>query len=646
MPVAVEFSKPRNAFALIAVLFALAAFLAPPAAFSIDDILYIDMAEAMAERGAFDLTQEDAPEGAPVLTKSAGIIHVIDGRAIPQYPGGYGVIAAPFFMLFGVSGLILLNALAGVLSLWLAYRIARRLSDDAAVARNACLILGLATFFSGYVFAIWPHMLALVFALGGALLTLNVPEAAGRKRIYLALAAGLVFGLGANVRADAVVPLAAAFFWLRLFKLPSDRLSAIPLLFGLLPGLLMAALINQQKFGVFLPLYYGQEEGRHTMAAYAPLAWAGLATLAASFMIDTSKPRIQRWLNRTLDPKIALAFGGLALAAFFLSGVVRDFARSVYFLAVDLQAFDGGNGQPGVERDAYGYWSFWGLPKKALLQSLPFAALILFPVAAFLRRKDATAHAFSLLMIAATLGFFSLKGFHGGMAFNMRYFLPAMPFIAILSAHGFRNLTAVQKPSLRMLSYATAVGALAAILFYQLSDEAPARFQPPLQLYPQLLLCAFLLLACVFVLMRPKETRGAAVAIAFSGAAFGYAGVLSLSDAVGYLSLRAEKAPYERIYAAIIPPGSLVLTTAEDYLVRTSLNGAYVARPGPSSAQAIEAFEAAGRCVFVHSLNARRQISGLAFERLAIPYAAPGDEKNPTLALYAPPTRPARCRSS
>lgn len=634
-----------KAMFLCAVLFLAGASLTPQSAFSIDDILYIDMAEATAERGALDVTHQNAPDGAPVMTKSTGIVHVIDGKAIPQYPGGYGLIAAPFFMLFGVSGLVVLNALAGALSLWLTYEIARRLSGDAAVARNACLLLGFTTIFAGYVFAIWPHMLALAFTLGGARLTLTMPEMTGRRRLYAALAAGLIFGLGVNVRVDAIVPAFAAFFWLRLFSLPSDRRSALALLAGLLPGLLIAAAINQQKFGVFLPFFYGQEQGGHTMTAYAPLAMAGLGAIAASFVVNVSAPAIQRELKHALNAKAALAIGMLAVAAFAFNASVRDLARSVYFLVVDLQAFDGGNGQAGVERDVYGNWSFWGLPKKALLQSLPFAALAVFPVAAFFRGKDAGAHAFSLLMISAILGFFSLKGFHGGMAFNMRYFLPAIPFIAILSAQAFQNLTAICKPSLRMLAYAVAFGALAGILFYQTADAAPVRFRTLLQLYPQLVLCALLFLTCIFVLMRPNNGRGALAALLLSGAAFGYAGVVSLSDAVGYWSIRAAKAPHERALAAMIPPGSLVLTMGEDYLVRASLDGAHVARPksAAEAAEAIAAYEKAGRCVYVHTQAALAFVDANGFERIA---GAPGDFEQSMRALYAPADRPARCQRS
>ena len=187
-----------------AMLALIGAALFPPAAYSIDEAVYIDMAQAFAERGAFDVTPQNLPSGAPVMAKSDHLVHIQGERAIPQYPALYGVIAAPFFWALGVKGLFFLNALSGVFSLWMTHRIAHQLTKDEWVARASVLILGAASIFAGYVFAIWPHMLALAFVMGGA--QRNALRAGETIRTaYAALWAGTGAGLdlrGRGRRAD------------------------------------------------------------------------------------------------------------------------------------------------------------------------------------------------------------------------------------------------------------------------------------------------------------------------------------------------------------------------------------------------------------------------------------------------------------
>jgi hypothetical protein len=387
-PAAIRSPAGKKAIVILSLAAALivAAFLTPPAAFSIDDVIYIDMARAMAERGSLDITDQNIPAGAPALTKSAGIVHLIDGRAVPQYPAGYGLIAAPFFGLFGVSGLILMNALAGALSLWLTYKIAFRLYRDDRIAANAALILGACTLFAGYVLAIWPHMTALACLLGGAYFALETSIETGRRRMMAALAGGFIFGFGVFFRVDALVPFAAVFFWLRLFALPSSRAPALLFLAGAAPCFLLAAYFNFEKFGAFLPVTYGPNmSGNSSLGAYGPLAVAGLAAMAASLVLDTSHKFIQSVLGCSMRVKL-IALTGVMLAGLVLAGdVIGRLLHSLYFLTVDIQAYDAASPQTGLGRDEFGYWSFWGLPKKALLQSLPFAALALLPALAFCR---------------------------------------------------------------------------------------------------------------------------------------------------------------------------------------------------------------------------------------------------------------------
>jgi|GEM_PF-1264105 len=634
-----------NVFGLVAVLMMLGALAAPQSAFSIDDVVYIDMAHAMAERGALTATYENAPAGSPVLTKSDGIIRVINEQAVPQYPAGYALLAAPFFKLFGVSGLIMLNALAGALSLWLTYLIALRLYGNQEIARFAALLLGLATIFSGYVFAVWPHMTALAALLGGALFTLKTAEASGMRRIRDALIAGFIFGLGLSFRVDIIVPFAAALFWLRLFALPDDRSSALALLAGTLPGVIFAAYLNLEKFGVFLPIYYGPTEGGHKIVEYAPFAVIGLGAIAASFVISTNHKSVQRMAKTPIAIWGAVLSAGILIAILVAGDTLWKFLYGFYFLTVDIQAYNNAAPQAGLVRDDYGYWSFWGLPKKSLVQSMPFIALAILPAIEFFRGKNARAHAFSLMMIAAPVVFFSLKAFHGGMALNMRYLLPAAPFLAALAAHALAGFRPVMKRHPKILLRGIMGGFFAAILFYQFLPSEMARLATPLQLYPQIALFTALSCALTYYLWTRQNARVGFVVVALSGAAFGYSMLLSASDLGGYLGIRANKTPYEQTYKAAIPPGSLVVTTAEDYLVHASINGVHVARANIADrtqlTDAITTYENHNRCVYIHTDSAMKILSDERFIPAAIPGVA---VQNGGLAFFALRGQAPACR--
>ena len=102
--------------------------------------------------------------------------------------------------------------------------------------------------------------------------------------------------------------------------------------------------------------------------------------------------------------------------------------------------------------------SFWGLSKKAVGQSLPWLGLML-----LFARPSALQHRSRALISAAVLVLvfafpFLVRGWHGGMSSNMRYFLPVMPVVAILAAVALRDLLN-RSPSLaRSLLWAVPFG--------------------------------------------------------------------------------------------------------------------------------------------------------------------------------------------
>jgi len=629
-------------FLFAGVLFAfLGAAFFPPTAFSIDEAIYVDMADAMATRGAFDVTPQDWPEDAPLMAKSDGLVKIIGDRAVPQYPGLYGVIAAPFFFVAGVKGLIFLNALCGVLCLWLTHRLARILTNDPWTARASVLLLGGASIFFGYVFAIWPHMLALCFVLGGAHAILCAGNAEKKNARAFAGAAGLIFGLGVGVRVDVILAAVAACFWLRLFAKPAERSLALSLLLGLAPGLFVVAAVNEIKFGAFNPFSYGADAGGVSIAHHAKIILPVAFLAAFAFLIDVSSKPVAGMIAAARRSNVIVVAGGVAAALGALWMIMPGLFSGAWLMLVDIQSY-AGPPRPGLEKDAYGYWDFWGVPKKALLQSMPWAPLALAPLFLFFRGHNTKESAFLLLFAAAFVLFFAMRGWHGGMAYNMRYYLPAAPFLAILAAMSLSVLRPAFAKHKNLFLRSAAAGILIAIGTYAFAPLYGA-YATPFQLYPQILLAGLLSIAILAALVATTNMRAQTVA-ALAGAAIANAAMISLFDAYGYYADRARYAPYDRAYAEMVRSDAVVFTAFDELLVGASINDAAVIRVKENNidmAQAlIDAYQQQDRCVYAHTHRAAHLLNESDFDVMAMPLDAPA----PGLALYVYRDAPARCR--
>lgn len=410
-----------------------ALLLAVPAPVSIDEFLYLGMADAMAGRGSFALLNG---AGYPSDNLTFFLTSVHPGGIMPQYPGGWAFVAAPFHAIGGIRGLLVLNALATIATLWLIRFIGRELTGDARVGTAAALIYLFATFAIDYSAAIWPHALTLACvsaAMAGA--------AAGwrRDRPAAFLIAGLALGLAVNFRVDAVLLVPPVALWLMgVAGRPWASLGAFAL--GLVPGYALATVVNWLKFGVAFPLSYGRLEGTH-LASYAEVF--PLLALGALFALSLGLPAIRA---RVLHPRGLLALAGLALAAILVVEPLRSMAWRIghgfVLLVVDIQLLADPAVHPGVERMEDGTLRIYGLMKKALLQSLPWAAALILLLPDLRRSQGRAALALCLLIAAAVIAPFALKDWFGGMANNMRYFLSLLPALAIMGALLLRRLWA------------------------------------------------------------------------------------------------------------------------------------------------------------------------------------------------------------
>lgn len=112
--------------------------------FTIDEAIYVLGAEAMTDRLSVTVQNGYERFGSDTLD----LRFLVPGPAglTPQYPSGFFVLTAPLFALLDGGGMIVVNTLSAVATLFLCHALARRLFGDARLALHAVLILALATF--------------------------------------------------------------------------------------------------------------------------------------------------------------------------------------------------------------------------------------------------------------------------------------------------------------------------------------------------------------------------------------------------------------------------------------------------------------------------------------------------------------------
>ncbi len=632
----------------IGLLLTIGAFLAPAVPFIIDGGVYLDMVDSLVRNHSLAIGGNGGVEGAPPLTKLLTIAH--NGQVYPQYPSGYAFIAAPFYLAFGVSGLMMLNGLCFALSIWLTYLLSRRFYSD-ETARLAAGVFAFATFAPTYMLAIWPHMIALAFWLGAVYLAVAADEAQHRKKSLLLFGlSGLLVGAGLNVRVDVFLAGLIVFFWLRLAARPGDRMAALLVLCGVAPGLLAAAVLNEMKFGAFLPLSYGKTAGLTSFAPYLPLAMIGvIAFLAAwAFNIPALLKTAHSKIRNTHAGAITVVFIACVLLAPPLRDLVWRMLTGIYVLVFNLQAHNA-YFQDGVEPNVYGQLLFWGYPKKALIQSIPWMALAIIPLVYAFRTRIARAASLSALAIAAPICFYALNQWHGGGSYSMRYFLPALPFLAMLSAEGFRRLSGDIKLNRQAILAALLAAAALYLGLQELGQTFPRLFVPA-ALYPQWIIAALLAVLIVLVLFT-NNSRMRKACVATAVFAFAYALAINVYEEVGHERTRAEQKVRAADSSAPLPAGSLVITPMQTSLIPAERRGVFVMAAAEKTAReaglAAEAFARAGRCVYFHNSLAAKLVKDHLISPLdPSPLRAPSKRypNDPRLEFFVFADSPEACR--
>jgi 4-amino-4-deoxy-L-arabinose transferase-like glycosyltransferase len=411
-----------------------AAFFASNGIYNLDEAIYVAMIDRFATAGSFVIG--NGYDIVPAESLRVVILREGPHGLVPQYPAGFAILAAPFYLLGGLQGVIFLNTLATALTLWLTYCIAQALFDDKSLALSAALIFGLATFAVDYAFAIWPHATANLFVAAGIYAAVLSVAGEGRYWRWAALA-GLAIGIGVTVRVDVIIAAPVLFVWMFVNTKRPARDTAV-YIFALSLGLLLAAWLNYLKFGVFNPLTYGVARGGSAVSGYAQ--YLPYVIVAALLVMSL------RWrkVRALLAGRRSLFVLAAALLAVLVVPPVRDLTLKIlsglYVLLIDIEQFARIENYPGADRVGEHYL-FFGVVKKPLVQSLPYLGVVALVLAALFRTDRRWAYALCLVFPLVWFLPYTPTQWFGGLANNMRYFSPALPMLAIVGAIGWREVS-------------------------------------------------------------------------------------------------------------------------------------------------------------------------------------------------------------
>jgi hypothetical protein len=547
---------------------------AAPGPLSVDEAIYHWMAKSFSDSGRLDVWNGYDEFPSPELHHR--YIRARGDKLFPQYPSLFAVLAFPFYRAFGFFGLFAMNSLAFAGVTALCFLTAKRLFRDIDLALNACLILVLATFAWEYSQAAWPHAVGLLFVMGAFLLSIEAYGSPDRRRaMLLAAASGAVATLGLGMRLDGILVFPALVLPF-LFARPWRPIEAVMVGLGTIPALVPLIVINYIKFGVFDPFSYGEGPGVQVISPW-PVIAAAAAVLAAWIC---TRPAFTHKLGMPFKVAGAAAAGAvlLALALFTPAGsLIYRTVLDAYIGVVDIRAFP--MDVVVAVRSAGGGVLYVGAHKKALLQSLPYLVLCTIPLLRIVRQDQDWPTLVVLFLTPLTvIGFYSYSlPFHdtGGLCVNTRYYLPGLPFLAILCAFALRELQETSKIPFSALWVPLTCVAMAA-LFHVWTKKVATNVNDqefPLLVLPLLMASLLLFLVVCSQMERlrwAKSCDRAAMAVAV--AAMTWAGLVALAyDYPAHRFARAVHHFYGQTLLKAVPSDSILFADNKTFAAATAV---------------------------------------------------------------------------
>jgi 4-amino-4-deoxy-L-arabinose transferase-like glycosyltransferase len=441
----------------------------------------------------------------------------------PQYPVGSAIVGAFFVDLFDQHGFFVMNALAAGATLFVTRALAIELFGDEGVALGAIFLLVTASYFSEYAFGLWPHMVSVLSVTLSFWLFLKACRA--DRPLALAALSGLALGLGLLFRVDGVLLLLVIGLLTILYATKPLAVLAGGAL-GLLPGFLALSYANQLKFGTWNPISYGGDHAPEDPSKYLGLIAVGSIGILLALVLRAGALRPAKWW---LLPIALIA----AVAVFLVPQaqiVALRIGRGIMALIVDATTIV--DPRPGVKPQQDGTLIFWGLPKKAMGQSMPWIGALFVLVAwSWGQHRRAIA---SILIFAAIWMFpFLMRSWHGGLSLNMRYFLPLLPVFCILGAYVLRQMMDETAP--KPFVYAMAGGFALSALWMLFHPTQTAGAHQILPTYVFLVICAVSLIAG----LAPK--RATMFALICIGIGIGQAVQIAVTDNVIAQASRSDE---------------------------------------------------------------------------------------------------------
>ena len=501
-------SLPAICLIVISALWALVFLAFPAGLFTIDEVIQLAGIDALARTGGLAVENDALATGHRALH----LWYLRPGAVgmVPQYPSGFAILAAPFWLIGGIKGVMALNFAAALVVAALAGLIARDATGAGRAGLAAAALTMGATFLADYAFAFWPHAVAVAistFAVWAALRAV----ATGDWRWSLAV--GLALGYGGLIRVDVWFMVPALAMWAVLTSARPIR-DLILAGVGLAPGVLAASALNWLKFAHFFPASYGQSGGGGAVSAggYNFVLFMLAIAVFACVIARLTRPR-WGWAAGLVGIACVAALEGGA-------GYLSASLRGVWVLGVDLRDFKGVDIDRFIRSTPEGGVIFYFTLKKALAQSMPWLGVL--PALWLLHRggmerggREAERRFASLLAITAPtlLLFFASREWHGGLSSNLRYLLALAPLFAVGAIIAIRRLPG-------RAAWGWGAGGIAAMALSALlltSDEMLSFRVSVEQHLPPILFAALAVVTCLAA-FAPARLQGAFGAAARAGA--------------------------------------------------------------------------------------------------------------------------------
>jgi hypothetical protein len=298
---------------------------------------------------------------------------------------------------------------------------------------------------------------------------------------------------------------------------------------GLGPGLLLLALTNEAKFGIFSPFSYGDDAkgGAQSLLGYTALAGGAGGAVLLAWVATRARVRKHFKGRPLLLAGVALAGIAIVLALPQVRGLCLRLIEGTWEIVVDLR-YRPDIEEWGVSRTPTGGLAYGEWLKKALLQNCPWLVLLGIPAAVWLRRP-VSRHAVPLLVIGAYVALYGYQRWHGGLGLNMRYFLSFLPLATILAAAAWRDLCADIPAGLRRAI--VGLGLACFLLWVPLISSDTTLAIEPILLNTPLALAAVLTATLIIRALPPAATRNVAGLASLGVAAAGLAWAFSVSFA-------------------------------------------------------------------------------------------------------------------